>query len=84
MRDSVDVRCLIPHDSVIVSANVEPANIVSPNYQNIGLLVGHNVPEMIEILGIYKIWAHEIYDYHAPNRRTRFYQNYNSTMYRLK
>ena len=36
---------LIPHESVIVGANVEPANIVSPNNQNIRFLIRQNISE---------------------------------------
>lgn len=43
MREAVNVRCTISHESMVVGADVEPANIVSPDNQNVRFLIRHNI-----------------------------------------
>src|SRR4030095_4145552 len=40
--DAVDVRSAVSHDAVVVRADIEPADIVSPDDQNVRFLVCHN------------------------------------------
>ena len=38
LGDAVDVRGAIPHDAVVVRADVEPADVVAPDDQNVRLV----------------------------------------------
>ena len=40
LGDAVNVRRLVAHHAVIVHADVEPADVVAPDHEDVGLLVG--------------------------------------------
>src|SRR5208282_195782 len=42
-RDAIDVRRLVAHDAMVVGADVEPADVISPEDEDIGFLCSHEL-----------------------------------------
>src|SRR5262249_40022067 len=41
LRNAVDVRRPVPHDTVVVGADIEPADVIAPDDEDVGLLGRH-------------------------------------------
>jgi hypothetical protein len=40
-RDAIDVRGFVAHHAAVVRTGIEPADIVTPDYQDVRLVLGH-------------------------------------------
>src|SRR5262249_24353 len=57
LRDTINVRRAITHDAVVVGADIEPANVIAPDDENVGFRGCHR--QVSPSLGLFRPQTHE-------------------------